>query len=352
MNHHRRKHGKCSLQLLLAVLCLLLEKPVHAFLLTSPSRCPMQTQNCLPVLNAAKQEEEGGEKEDTTTTTTTATTSKQDQQRQLLEQLDNSFDYQGRVQTSHSNLNYTEFRSGYVSVIGAANMGKSTLVNALLEEPLCIATRRPQTTRHAILGILTTDSCQLCLMDTPGIVETAAYKLQEGMMEAVAGALKDTSDALLVVTDLFGTPIPNDELFQRVQKLHEFKPTIVVINKIDLQDKVNTNNNNGEEDDDPENSKTVTPAEAVARWRQLLPKAIMILPLSAADGPKNPGVVTLRKLLVGGTDLPASIRALGRPIPGMFLPGVSTLGDQDAKALLPLGPPLYDEEMYTDRSER
>jgi len=305
------------------------------------------------------------------------------EQRKLFESLDSSFDYEGRVQSSHqgnnntsnnkNSIDYNQFHSGYVSVIGAANMGKSTLVNSLLEESLCIATRRPQTTRHAILGILTTNACQLCLLDTPGIIETPAYKLQEGMMEAVQGALKD-ADVLLVVTDIFSTPIPNDELFARVQKLHAFKPTIVVINKTDLQPhKVNSNSDatdktsdqNSDDDDDDDNNyytaaedgderleKTATIPDAVSRWRQYLPDALAILPISAVDGPTNPGVVLLRRILLGGPDVAAAIRDLGRPIPGMFRPGVAFIGDDEARALLPLGPPLYDEDMYTDRSER
>ena len=60
----------------------------------------------------------------------------------------------------------------------------------------------------------------------------------------------------------------------------------------------------------------------------------------------------LRKLLLGGNDLPAAIRNLGRPVPGMFRPGVKFLTDEDAKSLLPKGPPLYDEELLTDRTER
>ena len=62
--------------------------------------------------------------------------------------------------------------------------------------------------------------------------------------------------------------------------------------------------------------------------------------------------MVLRKLLLGGDDLPSAIRDLGRPVTGMFQPGVKFLHDDDAKRLLPRGPPLYDEELITDRSER
>lgn len=261
----------------------------------------------------------------------------------IIQELEETFDYEGRLPMKHQ-----DFRCGFVSILGAPNMGKSTLLNALLKEDLCIATRRPQTTRHAILGVLTTRNTQLCLIDTPGIIENPAYKLQEGMMEAVMGAFRD-SDVLLVVTDLFSTPIPDDTIFEKVQKNHV--PVIVVINKIDLVGKANAKNENEEENEDVTN-KTYTVPEAVAKWRSLLPNALAIIPLAASEGPDNEGVVVLRKLLLGGDDLPASIRALGRPVPGMFQPGVTFLTDDDARALLPLGPPLYDEEFLTDRPER
>jgi small GTP-binding protein len=267
---------------------------------------------------------------------------KEKKNEQLLQDLESKFDYEGRLPGITEKG--TEFRCGFVSILGAANMGKSTLLNALLKEDLCIATRRPQTTRHAILGVMTTDDCQVCLFDTPGIIDNPAYKLQEGMMEAVMGAFYD-ADVLIVVTDLFSTPIPDDDIFQKVQTSQ--KPTIVVINKIDLADKVNPNSDVNEEE-----GRTVTVEDAVAKWRALLPNSLAILPVAASEGINNEGVIALRKLLVGGDDLPAAIRDLGRPIPGMFQPGVTFLTDDDAKALLPPSPPLYDEEILTDRPER
>lgn len=269
---------------------------------------------------------------------------------QTMNELQGTFEYDGRLPRRHQ-----EFRCGFASILGAPNMGKSTLLNALLQEDLCIATRRPQTTRHAILGVLTTSKAQLCLIDTPGIIQDPAYKLQEGMMEAVMGAFRD-SDILLVVTDIFSTPIPDDNIFKKVQQ--SSLPTIVVINKIDLVGMANLKqdsydkNNEDDNDDNVGMEKTYTVPEAVARWRALLPNALAIIPLAASEGPDNEGVVVLRKLLLGGDDLPAAIRSLGRPIPEMFRPGVVFLTDDDAKALLPLGPPLYNEEFLTDRPER
>jgi GTP-binding protein Era len=284
----------------------------------------------------------------------------------LLEQLAGAFDYDGRLPSKI--LEMPNFRCGFISILGAPNMGKSTLLNALLKEDLCIATRRPQTTRHAILGVLTTPTSQLCLIDTPGIIDTPAYKLQEGMMEAVKGAFQD-SDALLVVTDLFSTPIPDDEIFAKLLKSQ--KPIIVAINKIDLegvaqrqqqqqqqqQQRDDFYSNDDDDDDDnyqlqPQEDKTYTLSEAVSKWRSLIPNALAIIPVSATDGVDNPGVHLLRQILVGGDDIPSSVRALGRPIPGMFQEGVQFISDEDAKSLLPLGPPLYDEELLTDRSER
>ena len=221
-------------------------------------------------------------------------------------------------------------------------MGKSTLLNALLQEDLCITTARPQTTRHAILGILSMENAQICLVDTPGIIGEPAYKLQEGMMEAVVGAFHD-ADVLLVVTDVFSTPFPDDALFRKVQQSR--KPVIVVVNKIDLATKVT-----------PESSQeklSVSPEQAVALWRQLLPTAVAILPVCANQGPEDPGVVAVRRILGGGPNVPAALRSLGRPIQGMFPDGVKTYTDEQLRhLLLPVSPPLYDPDILTDRTER
>ena len=183
-------------------------------------------------------------------------------------------------------------------------------------------------------------------------------------MEAVKGSFQD-SDSLLVVTDLFSTPIPDDEIF--VKLLKSQKPIIVAINKIDLEgvaqqrpqqqqqqqrDGSYDDDNDDIQDQDQQCEKTYTVPEAVAKWRALIPNAMAIIPVSATEGVDNPGVHLLRQVLVGAEDIPSSIRAMGRPIPGMFRPGVQFLTDDDAKSLLPLGPPLYDEESLTDRSER
>ena len=136
-------------------------------------------------------------------------------------------------------FNVDTFRSGFVSIVGAPNMGKSTLLNKLLEEDLCIITPRPQTTRHAILAVLTSEEheTQLAFLDTPGVIEQTKYKLQDTMMEAVAGSLH-SSEVILVLSDIFSTvPLSKDDKI--LQKLRRTKQNvIVVVNKIDLLEKV------------------------------------------------------------------------------------------------------------------
>lgn len=284
----------------------------------------------------------------------------------VLDALRDKFDYEGRLEQQDS-----DHRCGFVTLIGAANMGKSTLLNALLQETLVTATHRPQTTRHAILGVLSSvdPPCQLCFTDTPGVIGQPAYKLQEGMMEAVKGSFKD-SDAILIVTDLFSTPIPDDVLFQKITKCDKKK--IVVINKIDLVDRINVKTSEDgstaqkqeyhnlvdkveDTDDDDQQQvykRTISVEEAVLNWRQLIPDAIAIIPMVASNGGGDVGVNTLRSLLLGGPDVPKAFRDLGRPLQGMFQAGVQVIKDEDAQDIIPLGPPLYDTELLTDRSER
>lgn len=264
----------------------------------------------------------------------------------LFETLSDKFSYEGRIPSAFPE----SYRCGYVSLVGAPNMGKSTLLNALISQDLCVATPRPQTTRHAILGILTTPTCQICFTDTPGVIGDPAYKLQEGMMDAVRGAYRD-GDVLVVVTDLFSTPIQDDALFEKVRDGR--KAVVVVVNKIDLVDKVGRNKNKGGEDDGVvDEEKTVTVPDAVAKWRSLIPNSLAVIPVTATDGPDDVGVTALRTLLRGGPDVPAAFRALGRPIPGMFQEGKKTITDEEAKKLLPESPPLYGQDTLTDRTER
>ena len=96
-----------------------------------------------------------------------------------------------------------DHRSGYVALIGKPNVGKSTLLNALLGRKLSIVTPKAQTTRHRVLGIYSDEAMQIIFLDTPGII-TPRYKLQEVMMRAVSGAV---ADADLLVMHLV---IPED----------------------------------------------------------------------------------------------------------------------------------------------
>lgn len=124
----------------------------------------------------------------------------------------------------------TNFQSGFVSILGNPNVGKSTLMNAILGQQLCIVSPKPQTTRHRILGVLTQPTYQLIFSDTPGMV-APAYKLQEVMMESVKGAAGD-ADAIVVVSDVYGEPLIDDTITRRLNGTD--KPIIIAVNKIDL----------------------------------------------------------------------------------------------------------------------
>jgi GTP-binding protein Era len=260
------------------------------------------------------------------------------------------------------------------------NMGKSTLLNALLSDDLAIVTSRPQTTRHAILGVMTSEYAQLCLTDTPGIIDRPAYKLQAGMMDVVRDSVRD-ADAYLVVTDVYsggnedeydsaistdgdgagkeddvggglGLGI-GDEMLDRLRK--SGRPVIVCVNKVDLVA-------GGGNDSDvvvAGGMQTNTPARAtrtMLKWRSALPDAFAILPTCAANGPSDPGVVALRSMLMSNDpsiDIGAAIRALGRPVPGMFVDdALPTPSVDDCRDIVPVGPPLYHPDFFTDRTDR
>ncbi|MCD7962681.1 MAG: GTPase Era [Rikenellaceae bacterium] len=121
-------------------------------------------------------------------------------------------------------------KSGFVNIIGNPNVGKSTLMNALVGERLSIITSKAQTTRHRIMGIVNGEDFQIVYSDTPGVLKPN-YKLQESMMKFVTGALKD-ADIILYVTDTVEQIDKHSEFLEKV-KLSGI-PTIAVINKIDL----------------------------------------------------------------------------------------------------------------------
>ena len=121
-------------------------------------------------------------------------------------------------------------KSGFVNIIGNPNVGKSTLMNALVGEKLSIITSKAQTTRHRIMGSVSSEDFQIVYSDTPGILKPS-YKLQESMMKFVTGAVAD-ADVILYVTDTVERGERSAEIIDRIRQ--SGVPAIVVINKIDL----------------------------------------------------------------------------------------------------------------------
>ena len=150
-------------------------------------------------------------------------------------------------------------RSGFVNIICNPNVGKSTLMNALVGEKLSIVTAKAQTTRHRIMGIVNGEDWQIVYSDTPGILKPN-YRLQENMMKFVDGAIGD-ADIILYVTDTVETPDKNGEYVSKLKDLE--CPVIVVINKIDISDQAKVK-------------------ELMAWWQEQIPAAVVI-PASASE---------------------------------------------------------------------
>ena len=150
-------------------------------------------------------------------------------------------------------------KSGFVNIIGNPNVGKSTLMNALVGEKLSIITSKAQTTRHRIMGIVSGEDFQIVYSDTPGILKPS-YKLQESMMKFVTGAVAD-ADVILYVTDTVERGERSAGIIDRIRQ--SGVPAIVVINKIDLTT--------------PEALETL-----VDKWQGELPEA-RIVPTSANE---------------------------------------------------------------------
>ena len=126
------------------------------------------------------------------------------------------------------------FKSGYVSIIGAPNVGKSTLLNALLGQKLAIVTPKPQTTRNQIRGILTTDTHQIIFVDTPGLMNPK-YRLQSEMVKTAYNALGDADVVLFMIDVTRRNADIEDTILKRLKRV---KSTIIlVLNKIDRVDK-------------------------------------------------------------------------------------------------------------------
>ena len=185
-----------------------------------------------------------------------------------------------------------EHKAGYVNIIGNPNVGKSTLMNALVGERLSIITSKAQTTRHRILGIVNDEQHQIVFSDTPGVMNPA-YKLQENMMDFVHGAFQD-ADILLYMVETGEKGLKDEKLFERLKNTD--LPILLTLNKIDRveQDFVK---------------------EQILFWKELLPNA-EIHPISALNK-FNLDLVMAR-----------------------------------IKALLPESPPYFEKDALTDKSER
>ncbi len=183
-------------------------------------------------------------------------------------------------------------KSGFVNIVGNPNVGKSTLMNALVGERISIITSKAQTTRHRILGIVNGEDFQIAYSDTPGVLKPN-YRLQESMRKFSNSALSD-ADVLVYVTDVVDSSEKNIDFLEKVNL--NPAPLILVINKIDLinQEKLE---------------------ELVDKWKELLPRA-EIFPISA-----------LEKFNING----------------LF---------ERIKSLLPESPPFFDKDQLTDKPER
>jgi GTPase len=183
-------------------------------------------------------------------------------------------------------------RSGFVSIVGNPNVGKSTIMNALVGEKLSIITSKSQTTRHRIMGIVNGADFQIVYSDTPGVLKPSS-KLHESMLKFSRSSLED-ADVILYVSDVFETIDKNIEFVQQVKNTKV--PVILVINKIDLADQEKLE-------------------KLVDTWKEILPDAF-ILPTSATEN---------------------------------F--NIANLFDKIYE-LLPEGPPYFPKDQLTDKSER
>ena len=192
-------------------------------------------------------------------------------------------------------VNEMVHKSGFVNIVGNPNVGKSTLMNALVGERLSIITSKAQTTRHRIMGIVNGEDFQMVYSDTPGVL-SPNYRLQEKMLEFSRSALVD-ADVLLYVTEPQDTIDRNPDFLTKVKRMAEAGTKVfLIINKIDLTTQETLEN-------------------LVAFWHNQLPEA-EIFPISAQE---------------------------------RF--GVAQLFDA-IKEALPVGAPFFPKDQLTDKSER
>lgn len=126
------------------------------------------------------------------------------------------------------------FKSGYIALIGRPNVGKSTLMNALLGQKLSIVTPKPQTTRHRVLGILSEENFQMIFLDTPGLL-IPKYKLQETMVQAAKSAIEESDVLLFLVEPEAKVSSANASILTDL--IAARKPVVLVINKVDAIEK-------------------------------------------------------------------------------------------------------------------
>ena len=185
-----------------------------------------------------------------------------------------------------------EHKSGFVNIIGNPNVGKSTLMNALVGEKLSIITAKAQTTRHRILGIVNHDDYQIVFSDTPGIIKPA-YELQSSMMDFVKSALDD-ADILIYMVEVGEKELKNEAFFQKI--IHSEIPVILLLNKIDT-------------------SSQEVVEQKVDYWKEKVPNAIVFV------------ISALEKFNVDS----------------LF---------EKIVTLLPEAPPYYPKDQLTDKPER
>ena len=185
-----------------------------------------------------------------------------------------------------------EHRAGFVNIIGSPNVGKSTLMNALIGEKLSIVTSKAQTTRHRILGIVNEESYQIVFSDTPGVVN-ASYKLHESMMQSVNTSLSD-ADIVILMTDTLEQNLNHLQTLEKIKLLSV--PILCLINKVD------------------KSSQDIVD-DRILFWKEKLPEA-RVFPISALH---KFNLETVWNLIL---------------------------------ELLPVSPPYYDKEEISDRPMR
>ncbi len=192
----------------------------------------------------------------------------------------------------YPNFAIMEHKAGFVNIIGNPNVGKSTLMNALVGERVSIITSKAQTTRHRILGIVNGDDFQVVFSDTPGIIKPA-YGLQESMMDFVKVAFED-ADVLIYMVEIGEKDLKDASFFEKIKTVKV--PVLLLLNKIDK-------------------SSQTELEEQVLFWSEKVPNA-EIIPISALE---NFNIQTVMDRII---------------------------------ALLPQSPPYYPKDQLTDKPER